>query len=624
MSEHEPRDYLKLQVRLPRQSAFVLDDPENGVLDRARLGGETQSINQFVLDESLLDATLLAREGDDPNSEWTDVISFTQQISITRGAKATETGSELETGVFTVRLIGAELDPHQNLSIVPGVDMRLITIMEEPVFMGRIRRVNTTYDRDDRVVVNISVQDGAYQLAQIMRYGVNDATFAERVDDLLTKHAIPYSRSGGSALLAQTDYASSLINHLQLAVNSEGGFFYVDREGVTQVHGVGTGYSPYDLTVRTNLHKNPGMRASFNYISGYEDQIWSQGGGREGRGAIQHNFDVATAPANSQFFTINSQSWSQGQSDYMVVTPGTVMTFSAYLATNVDAQPLYSWVAWYDASGSVISRSAFNGPVYSVNGDWVRSHITVTVPAGAAMAVYNMGVKQTYTQIDTTDALSWSAGDYFKAADILIEESAELGIWFDGDLLSSDTAIYAWVDSPNASESTQTYAVAKQDLLRFYSKDVDDPAVYYYKEIDYTYDSGNILNQLEVTNKQWDVDEGVDVKSTYEDATSIATWGPSNATMETNLADPAAVEEIANKVLENNREPVNTVRSLVWNATNHMEIAATLEPYAVIQVQFENRYFEELDYYRVLTIEHTIDRDTWMVTLTLDHYNEGI
>src|SRR4051794_9637019 len=117
---------LKLQVSLPK-GALILDHADYGRLDLSELGGESTDKTMFILNQSRLDADFMALPGDAPDAEWMDLVQFVQSISIERGAKATNIGSETEVGLATFVFIGPELDPNQNTLVVPGSPMRLLT-----------------------------------------------------------------------------------------------------------------------------------------------------------------------------------------------------------------------------------------------------------------------------------------------------------------------------------------------------------------------------------------------------------------------------------------------------------------------------------------------------------------
>lgn len=398
-----PHNYLKLQLKLPlNEDLFVLNDEERGRLDRSKLGDvEPDDDYLFILDESKLDEQYLGAPGDDPGTEWTDVLGYVQSMSIKRGAKKTEVGSELEVGTFNITFRGADLDPHQNSMIVPGRQVRLMTVDDEPVFMGRILRATTTYGRDNEVRVTLNVVDAVAKLANLQHYGGDEEQFPQRVDSLLAPQGLRYFVNGGSTWLAEHAREGNLVTHLQMAVNTEEGWFYVDRAGSI-------------------------------YIGG------------------------------------------------------------------------------------------------------------------------------------------------------------------------------------NGTQPTSTGA------LLFASKEM--PGALYYTELDYTYDTANVVNELSINNHGVSEGAGVTISYLYADNESATTWGASSASIETNYLDEGEIDPLAARLFDSFSAPTNTVNSLTFNASDNMDIAAQLDPYQVVTVQFENDRFEEVESYTILGVEHQISRDRWMTTLSLGKY----
>lgn len=267
--------FLKLQIALAKPGVFVLDQSR---LDQDLLGAQTSDNNLFILDQSRLDVDMLATEGNDPNTQWIDVLDRTLGISIKRGADRTEVGSTYRTGVLNINLLGPSLDPHQNALIIPGVPVRLITNAGTVVIKGVIRRAQTSYEKpeggkDGNVRVSLTVLDAGQRLANVMRYGVVGGTFAERVDELLSKHGIAYNRlgNGGGGNLARTEYESTLMNHLQLATDSVDGWYYVDRAGVVQVGSAGTAPTAPVMTFSSARSTDPAVLSYTDLNYSFDD-----------------------------------------------------------------------------------------------------------------------------------------------------------------------------------------------------------------------------------------------------------------------------------------------------------------------------------------------------------------
>lgn len=215
---------------------------------------------------------------------------------------------------------------------------------------------------------------------------------------------------------------------------------------------------------------------------------------------------------------------------------------------------------------------------------------------------------------------------------MLAEKGTTLGSFFDGGMPDQGSIHYEYDGVALYSQSVQLSVVPKEPevpdeaVLTFAAREMDIDNIYYYTAVDYSSDSGDILNELETQNRRWDAVEnkGVTDTHTFVDETSRAANGASAATLETNLVNEADIDLLAQRVLVANRTPENVVKSLTFNANEAIAMAAGLDPYRVIQVHYENDYFEETDLYVILGIEHDINRDRWLTTLTLTKYKGGI
>lgn len=621
MTTHQqvlPHEYLRLQLKLPTKDVLVLDDANAGLLDQGTLGGEFEDTFLFVLDESRLDEKSLSAPGDDPDTQWTDMAQFVKSISIHRGAKETEVGSELEVGTLNIVLIGPEVDPHQNLSVDVGTKARLITSDDDSVFTGIIRRVKTTYDREGNVRVNLTVQDTVRELANIPRAGVSLEPFDDRVDSLLINTGLPYVVRGGTKTLADTPYTDNLVKHLQLAVTSEEGYFYVDRYGTVQVGGKDAFFDPYDRVVlRENEAPNAGMRLSaggWGPIQGTDSSAYVfdylQGQGRGQTGAIRKTFTKTYAGKWGGFTTVNYPTWTG------TITPGAQYTLSAYVRSNRIDIPVALEVIYFGEESHFMAIGYEYGVESSMDNstDWKRISLTFTAPADAV----EYGIRL----VPALTSPNWIAGDFILLSSVLMEKTDTPKEFFDGDTPDENPIFYKWAGESILSTSQQIQVTEKPDAIgiTFWGKAVDEPNPYYYRDIEYEKDTSTILNQLEIENKA-----GLEnSRYAYEEATSLFTFGAASASIETNLPTPGEVDVLGEALIAANAYPVNTVKSLTFNATGDMAMAAGLEPYQLIRVHFENNYFEEIDMYVILGIEHDIVRDKWMTTLTLTRYKGGL
>ncbi|MFM9573400.1 hypothetical protein ACKI1I_25400 [Streptomyces turgidiscabies] len=216
-------DNLKLQVQTAKPDIFVLTTSQ---LNAYKLGGAAEADNY------------------EPNTEWLDILGDTVSIEIRRGSKRGDSiDTEVEVGTLEARVYDGNLDPNSNPYIKMGVPIRLQSFKDAEwvtQYTGTISRVLVSYDADKKSTVTLYATDRVKDLANINRAGVVAGTFAERVDDLLAKHGIAFTVTGGTASLADNNYESTLVNHLMLAQNTELGSVFVDKDNVVKAYGNGS------------------------------------------------------------------------------------------------------------------------------------------------------------------------------------------------------------------------------------------------------------------------------------------------------------------------------------------------------------------------------------------------
>lgn len=159
-------------------------------------------------------------------TEWLNVLGETHEIKVRRGGKANGFSFEIEAGDLQATVLDPQVDPSSSPYIKPGTPIRLMHDTEA-VFTGELRQVKVTY-HSGQPRVFLSAIDRVKDLANTMRYGADEATFTNRVIDLLRKHGFDYRVYGDSAtMLARNNYDSTVLNHLTLASTSEQGRWFV-------------------------------------------------------------------------------------------------------------------------------------------------------------------------------------------------------------------------------------------------------------------------------------------------------------------------------------------------------------------------------------------------------------
>lgn len=203
------------------------------------------STNPFVLGSGRLGATKLRPAGTE--IVWTDWADKLLNVNMRRGGKVTDAAHRNEVGTLEVTLRDVALDVY-NPEFVAGQKIRLVLIngtQRHDLFTGEIREFDTKQLRMGAGkrpvdVVQLSAVDKVKDHNDTTRYGAMPDggvdTFAERIARLQRTApgvlAIPTQPIPGQ--LGRTVYESSLSNHLDIACNTVGAWWYVGGDGVTR------------------------------------------------------------------------------------------------------------------------------------------------------------------------------------------------------------------------------------------------------------------------------------------------------------------------------------------------------------------------------------------------------
>lgn len=223
------------------------------------------STNPFVLGAGRLGASKLAPAGSAIVwSEWTDSVV---NIDATRGGKVSDLAHRNEVGTLSVTLRGVNLDT-DNPEFVAGQSIRLVHVngtKRHTIFTGSIREIDVhkvRYASQGMVsLLQLVAVDAVREHNEITRYGVfpdtGTETLAARLDRLSRSATTPIAQPTEAipGMLGRTVYESSLSNHLDLACNTVGAFWYVDGDGVTRVRH--RHLAPTWAEQRRNLATNP-------------------------------------------------------------------------------------------------------------------------------------------------------------------------------------------------------------------------------------------------------------------------------------------------------------------------------------------------------------------------------
>lgn len=172
-------------------------------------------------------------------------------------------------------------------------------------------------------------------------------------------------------------------------------------------------------------------------ISTHMRKTWSAAGGVSDTG-FDHttpNYSVATLGTTG-----------------LPVTAGVTYTFSSYMrASTVPSGTTFAMrAAFRDATGARILPLPTATSVTPTAGQWVRVSLTATAPAGATTVTLGS---------DVSGAGTWPVGATLDGTGLLVEQSPDLGPYFDGSTPAISTHVYGWTGAANASTSTERVVV---------------------------------------------------------------------------------------------------------------------------------------------------------------------
>lgn len=159
------------------------------------------------------------------------------------------------------------------------------------------------------------------------------------------------------------------------------------------------------------------------------------------------------------------------------------------------------------------------------------------------------------------------------------------------------------------------------DYLAHFSDrhDPDDPLTVPYTGISLSYDTRNLVNDLDVTNHGavWDAGAGAyvpaDAEYAYRDGTSVASWGQRSDSIEVCVYDVSGSLEKRTKALVSKySRPGIIVQSVTFN-TADAPWAALLDLYSKVRIERKGALYGAL----VVGIRHSLSGDRWLTTLNL-------
>ena len=212
---------------------------------------------------------------------------------------------------------------------------------------------------------------------------------------------------------------------------------------------------------RRNRHVNPRVGVDTNgwsaWLSGGAYSSSRQtSGGPAGIADTWWRGVVTTAPTGSPAIVHTRGSGVNS----VPVTASTAYTFSAYaIASRVPSSGVRIDIQWLTSSGASISTVSSTNAAMTAS-TWQRVSHTATAPANAAFARPSVSFSGPQGV--------WVTNDTFGATAVLIEQSAVLAAYFDGDQPDGGGYEAAWAGTAHASESILSSSGTATDVIVTY------------------------------------------------------------------------------------------------------------------------------------------------------------
>ncbi|MST49499.1 hypothetical protein [Mobiluncus porci] len=231
-----PYDELGIDVYTtrPGRVPFILGTSRISV---ASLDWQAPTAGTFIIGSTPLDEGRLFIP--DPPETWRALAPDTYDLEISRGQ--TYNGLIPLAQAASVKISVKNTADPRAWDIIKNRPLRVYTLRNmQPVFTGHVTETALQLENKADYTVTIAGTDLVGELVQMKRYGVRETgiidtgeTFTARLARLLTSGGYPYTppTTDPGVMLCNTVLESSIAKHLDLACNSIGGAWYVNRAG---------------------------------------------------------------------------------------------------------------------------------------------------------------------------------------------------------------------------------------------------------------------------------------------------------------------------------------------------------------------------------------------------------
>lgn len=531
---------------------------------------------------------------------WQNILGSSISVNARRGGDVSGVTDDIEAGLVTATIRDLVVDPTKNSRIRPGRRMRITACPGDPqvdpflpIFTGKISQVDMGYptikEGNARPQVVITGSDAVAELVNVPSPYAYAGTLGPKVRALMAASTVPYTTDGGAVSTTKTALidGSTLWDQLLLARNSfTNAKAYVDASGTVQaklqpVTDVLYTLSDTEPTLLSNVVLNPsfegdtylGWRVNVNLA---RSQVWAS----RGTSSVRISCRVTGSLVHYYPYTGSA-------------SPGYFVTPRAYLHMQAKVKAIS------DVRVKVILRADGGVDEESFYADLKAGDETtleIKNHRGISGAAYQVLLE--FYDFGTTTNFSTLADLIFLDEMIMCATLGPLSalFYFDGSAKARNLGIVYWTSTVNASPSTYVGGAAVS-----------------YLDLDLTFGSKSLVNQLMLTRTNADEPEGEKTYGPYTNASSVVDWGTVSA--EVHVIDGVA-SDLATDYLAKYATPTVFPSSLRFNA---LEVEAWnvqlawVELYAGVRVLNEQASLDRT--VLVIGIEHEITPAGWFVTL---------
>lgn len=464
----------------------------------------------------------------------------------------------LSVGTLTASIVDTSLHPAAASTIRPGRRCRLMVLCSDDIwraaYTGKILDADVDYDLTSKDPTRIA------RISITATDNTTPLANAQRPEGVATVAALPYALEGCGVPWSINGSGNQVPTAIVVSRNDNA--TALDQIAITRDSTLATAWVDRDGVL---VAKDAGVPNSpligGNWQGTNLRDARGYGGGANPTSTNSTGFPSHSAGGSGRV-TANSGTVFMGfRLDRAAVVPGQLYRFTGWVRAVSTSRQTGRIIAWYDAAGVLIGQtSVTNDPAQSqsVSTEWRTVTFDATAPAGARAA---------------------SPGVH--------------------------------VASPAVGE--QHYF----DDLTFYPILDEDT---YNPDIKVSYSTKDLINEVTITSIEWDPADptrSIEVPyGPYRDETSIKEWGRYSAEFTVHGLSSAQIATLGVAVLARNAIPAVRVESVTLpiSRTDDLSSRALLDLYSLVRVN--NTIAGVAADALVTGIEHKIDADGWLLTLT--------